>query len=71
MEYPGISEEIIEIVLTQPLRQLDLLPMMGDDELVVISQEVTINGILTKLVQEEVLRHKQFLCKYSQYFWGL
>ena len=71
MDYPGVSEEIIEVVLTQPLGQLDSLSMTGDDEWIVISQEVTINGILTKLVQEEVLRHKQFLYKYSQYFWGL
>lgn len=64
-----LAMEPFQIVLNGKFYPWDILESMTE-EYIVVSSKKTSYGYITKLAPEDLILHKQFLWKYSQFMWG-
>ena len=69
-DYLEIMQEPFEIILNGKFYPWDILESMTE-EYIVVSSKKTFDGYITKLAPEDLILHKQFLWKYSQFMWGI
>lgn len=69
-DYLEIMQEPFEVVLNGKFYPWDILESLTE-EYIVVSSKKTSDGYITKLAPEDLILHKQFLWKYSQFMWGI
>ena len=66
--YPGIMGRPFEVILNGKFYPWDILESPTEEYIVVSSKKIS-DGYITKLAPEDLILHKQFLWKYSQFMW--